>query len=250
MMHRVISPFRTGLAWGKDAVAWMWRYLVYLFELFVALILISDELSLLISAAETLSRISGYPWHCLLPLSPSFCAMSAPLSWPGLLLLVGYLILILTLLVAFPLVAFLLARDGIGRIRAWSRDPNRQSLLELRRERAQLAYLLVLAQEENEYASYWKDGSFTSTQVPGTHPISRFAGPWSFCYVTLSNYLRLPPGPTEERENVPQQAAVPASPVAGTVTPSYTVTLLSKPRLRVKGTKTVEVPLTLRQQED
>lgn len=244
MMHRVMSPFHAGFTWGKNAVAWVGRNAVYLFEIFVGVIVISGEQSLLSSAGETFMRLSGYPWRCLLPLSPSLCAVSAPLSWLGLLLLVVYLILILVGLVAFPLAAFLIARDGVGRIRAWSRDPNRQAMLQLRRQRAELALLLVNAQEENEYASYWEENSFTSTQAPGTHPISRFAGIWPFYYVTLSNYLRLPPAPTEEHGNGPHQAAA-ATPEKA----AYIVRLFSKPRLWVEGTKTVEVPLTLRQQE-
>ena len=96
----------------------------------------------------------------------------------------------------------------------------------------------------------WKEHSFTSTQVPGTHPISRFAGVWSFFYVTLSNYLRIPLAPAEEQEHTSQQASLPTASEAGPAVATYTVTLFRKPRLLVKGTKTVEVPLTLRQQED
>jgi hypothetical protein len=225
-MHLPGWLWHNPLTWISGRFQWIGRYLAYLFEIFAAAVL------LLMILAEALSLTTRFL------IGP----LSVTLFWE--------MFIVLPLCLAFILVALYLARDGLTRIMMWEADPNRQSLLSLQRERARLAYLRVRAQEENELLYYWKHRRAFDPSEP--LPISKYAGISSFFYVTLSNYLGLPPESVIEPES--GESALPPSPQAGpSGTPAdqnpeepvqvhspYAVLLMGGVRFRLRGK---EVPI-------
>ncbi|SRR5581483_9651042 len=177
-------------------------YGAYVLEIVVAVIMLLTELRLLITFLE--KPLGDWLLLCLWAFAPSirFPIQPLPLSafWDMFVLILG--------LIVFPLVMMQLGRDAIVQMMAWARDPNGQTLRQLRRQRARLADLQVKALEENEQNYYLKHGSFPFANSPEPPSISKYAGFWSFYYVTLSNYLGLPPQPIEKRQQEEEETTI------------------------------------------
>jgi hypothetical protein len=222
------------------------RSFVYVLEIGIAVFVLFNELALLVSFLDK-PFLGNWLLLCLWAFSPALPVPIHPLPasvfWG--------MFLMLLMLVILPGVAVYLVRDGIFSMLAWSRDPNGQALKQMQRERVHLAYLRVKALEENEQNYYLKYGTFPPSSSAYSPTISKYAGPWSFYYVTLSNYLRLPPPAPKQRRretssmvdmtSTLEEAQKPIASFPAHVQVAYALFVFGGVRFLLRGAKTVEV---------
>jgi DNA-binding SARP family transcriptional activator len=236
--------FRAILHWMAHLGRWVWRYDAYLLEIFTGSFLLLMELLLLLSFPSLAWVRFWYLWLWEFWPAP-------PLGLPALSVfqIFGGFALLGALLVMPPL-GVLLIRDGRVQIALWSADPNGQTIKLLRRERAQLAYWRVLAEEENEIDRHWRR-LWRGRQPPdddalsAPRPLRKYAGPASFAYVTLSAYLGIPPASLHYEDEItstmPPQAEKPSSEVPESPGAPYQVLLFGSARIQIVGETCVEV---------
>jgi hypothetical protein len=249
-MHLFGQVLRTLWAWISGLFQQVNRYLAHGFiEIFTGvavLIMVLPSILLTLLNPRLLIRWMGICLWALLPTIRFEAKPFTPVSFWGL----GIAGLLLLALIP---TALYLIRKGIIDSMMWSVDPNRLSLLQLQHERVHLAYLRVQALEENERLYYWRHRRFADPEEPLV--ISKYAGPMSFYYVTLSNYLSLPPESAIEQDSS-GNPALPAPWREASRAPSnqntgeqaqthspYAVLLLGGVRFRLRGTEVLEVPI-------
>ncbi len=231
---------------------WAWRYYAYLVAIFAGVFLLVAECLLLLSFL-TLGWVRyWYLWlwafwpavHLGLP------ALSAFQMLEGFGMLCALLVM--------PPLGLLLIREGRVQIALWSADPNGQAMKLLQRQRAELAYLRVLAEQENDIDHSWRH-LWRGTLLPddaNTKALRKYAGPVSFAYVTLSTYLGIPPASLNYGDE--PVSAAPAQEIASTALPQeetqhsdapetpcspYQVFFFGQARMRVVGKKCAEISI-------
>jgi len=189
--------FRQQWFWLVGGVQWIWKQYAYLCEIVTALFVMLCELMLFTNAFQSPHALTRwYEWFCTFvwAMAPAYHlpAQSLPpaLFWEMFIFPLGLVIL--------PWIASALIRNARLEMTAWKYAPEQRLAYSIQRDRTLLSHLYVIAQFENTPRNYWGQRKAVEEGTPlfsplAQAPISKYAGPFSFAYVTLSNYLSLSP---------------------------------------------------------